>query len=93
MTFLIEIIENQTCIIGFKWWFRCDSSNGYLDKFDLYLGLKKDVEVNLGESVGIQLSEKLKGTYCALFPDNFFNSLELIDKISQDEIYAIGSIQ
>ena len=36
----------------------CASSIGYLNKFDLYLGQKKDVEVNLAESVVMQLSKK-----------------------------------
>ena len=36
---------------GFKWSFGCASSTGYLYEFDLFLGQKKDVEVNLGESV------------------------------------------
>ena len=45
---------------GFKWWFRYESSNGYLYEFDLYLGKKQNVEVNLGEDMVMQLSEKLK---------------------------------
>jgi len=59
---------------GFKWWFRCASSTGYLYEFDLYLGRKQNVEVNLGEGVVMQLSEKLKGTFCTIYLiDNFFN--------------------
>ena len=51
----------------FKWWFWSAISSGYLYEFYLYLSRKKVVEVNLGESVVMQLSEKLKGTYCTLF--------------------------
>ena len=54
----------------------------------LYLGWKKDVEVNLGEKVVMQLPEKLKGTYCTLFFDNFFNRSVLINELSEDGIYA-----
>ena len=55
--FLIEeILENQTYKMELKWWFRCASSTGYLDKCDLYLDRKKDVEVNLERSVVMQLS-------------------------------------
>ena len=36
---------------GLKWGFWSASSSGYLCEFDLYLGKKKDVEVNLGESL------------------------------------------
>ena len=31
---------------GFKWWFRCASSNCYLYQFDLYLGKNQNVDVN-----------------------------------------------
>ena len=52
---------------GFKWWLRCASSNDCLYEFDLYLGKKQNVKVNLGEGVVMQLSEKAKGTFCTLF--------------------------
>ena len=71
---------------GFKWWFRCASSNDYLYEFRLYLGKKQNVEVNLGEGVVIQLSGKLKGTFCTLFFDNFFNSPLLINKLFEENI-------
>ena len=74
---------------GFKLWFRCASSNGYLYEFDLYLGKKQNVAVNLGEGVVMQLSEKLKCTFCTLFFDNFFNSPLLTKKVFQENIYAI----
>ena len=41
----------------------------------------------------MQLSEKLKGTYCTLFFDNFFNIPELMDKPFVDGIYAIGTVR
>ena len=41
----------------------------------------------------MQLSEKLEGTYCILFFDNFFNSPALIDKLFEDGIYAIGTMR
>ena len=71
---------------GFKWWFRYASSNGYLCEFDLYFGKKQNVEVNLGEDMVMQLSEKLKGTFCTLFFDNFFNSPLLINKLFEENI-------
>ena len=36
--------------------------------------LEEDVEVNLGENVVMQLSEKLKVIYCTLFSDNFLTA-------------------
>ena len=78
---------------GFKWWFRCASSNGYLYELYLYLGRKQNVEVNIGEGVVMQLSEKLKGTFCTLFFDNFFNSPLLINKLFEENIYTIGNVR
>ena len=77
---------------SFKWWFRCASSNGYLYEFDLYLGKKRNVEVNLGECVVMQLSEKLKGTFCTLLFENFFNRPLLINKLFEEKICAIGTV-
>ena len=70
--------------------FWCASSTGH---FDLYLGRKKDVEVNLGENVVMRLSEKLRGNYCTLFFDNLLNSRSLIDKLFEDGISAIGTLR
>ena len=35
---------------GFKWWFQCAFSTGYLHEFDLHICREKDVEDNLGIS-------------------------------------------
>ena len=78
---------------GFKWWFQCAFSTGYLHEFDLYLSRKKDVENNLWESVVMQLSEKLKGTYCTLFFNIFFNSPTLTDKLFKEGIYVVGTVR
>ena len=78
---------------GFKLWFPCASSNGYLYEFDLYLGKKQNVAGNLGEGVVMQLSEKLKGTFCTLFFDNLFNSLLLTKKVFEENIYAIWTVR
>ena len=77
----------------FKWWFRCASSNGYLYEFDLYLGKKQNVEVNLGKGMVMQLSEKLEGIFCTLFFDNFFNSPLLINKLFEGNTYEIETVR
>ena len=41
----------------------------------------------------MQLSEKLKGTFCTLFFDNFSNSPLLINKLFEENIYAIGTVR
>ena len=58
----------------FNCWFRFASSSGYLYEFYLYLAWKKNAELNLGESVVMQLSEKLKGLCYTLFFNHFLTA-------------------
>ena len=51
---------------------------------------KKDMEVNLGEGVVLQLHENLKRTYCTVYFDNFFPIS--IDKLLQNGIYGVGAV-
>ena len=74
---------------GFEWYFRYPSSAGYFYKFDVCLGQKKDVEVNLGKALVMQFFVKLKGAYCTLL---FDSSPALIHKLFEDGIYAIGAV-
>ena len=69
------------------------SSNGYLYEFDLYLGKKQNINVILGEDVVMQISENLKDTFCTLFSDNFFNSSLLINKLFEENFYAVGTVR
>ena len=78
---------------GFKSWFGCASSNGYLFEFDLYLVKKQNVKVNLDESVVMQLSENSQTHFPLFFFDNFFNSPLLINKLFEENIYAIGTVR
>ena len=77
----------------FKWWFRCASSNGYFNEFDVLLGKIQNVEVNLSEGVVMQFSEKLKGTFYTLLFDNFFHIPLLINKLFEENIYAIVTVR
>ena len=52
---------------SFKWWCRCWSKAGYLYEFDLYLGKKKKKELELGETVVLDLFKKLENTHCMLY--------------------------
>lgn len=70
-----QYIKNKPVKWGFKLWCRCDSATGYLFEFDLYTGKRTTgIEYGLGESVVLQLTEKLKGLRCEIYIDNFFNS-------------------
>ena len=41
----------------------------------------------------MQISENLKGTFCTLFSDNFFNSSLLINKLFEENFYAVGTVR
>ena len=64
-----SIDENMDVILTnikweFKWWCQCSSTTGYIYEPDLYLGKKDKTELGLGESVVLNLSEKLEDSYC-----------------------------
>ena len=77
-------IKNKPIKWGFKWWCRCSSTTGYLYEFNLYLGKKEKTEIGLGESAVLNLSQKLEGSYCTLYFDNFFNICWLTNFMKKD---------
>ena len=57
------------------------------------MGKKEVREVGLGEGVVLTLAEKLKGTNCFLYFDNFFSSPKLIAELYDMGIYGIGTVR
>ena len=88
-----QYIKNKPIKWGFKWWCRCSSTTGYLYEFNLYLGKKEKTELGLGESVVLNLSQKLEGSYCTLYFDNFFNSPLLVNKLYEKGLYCVGTVR
>ena len=88
-----QYIKNKPIKWGFKWWCRCSSTTGYLYEFNLYLGKKEKTEIGLGESVVLNLSQKLEGSYCTLYFDNFFNSPLLVNKLYEKGLYCVGTVR
>ena len=88
-----QYIKNKTVKWGFKWWCRCSSLTGYLYEFNLYLGKKEKTELGLGESVVLNLSQKLEGSYCTLYFDNFFSSPLLVSKLYEKGLYCVGTVR
>ena len=74
-------------------WYRCTPKTGYLYEFDIYTGRKETSEFGLGESVVRQLTEKLNGSFCCIFFDDFFTSSSLLRKFTNNSLYAIGVVQ
>ena len=88
-----QYIKNKPIKWGFKWRCRCSSTTGYLYEFSLYLGKKEKTELRLGESVVLNLSQKLEGSYCTLYFDNFFNSPLLVNKFYEKGLYCVGTVR
>ena len=87
-----QYMENKPMKWGFKFWFHCGAKSGYLYEFDMYLGKTGSIEFGRGESVVLSLCQKLKGTLCFVFFDNFFTSPALLVKLLQMGIYATGTV-
>ena len=59
-------IKNKPIKWGFRLWYRCAPKTDYLYEFDIYTGRKETTEFGLGESVVLQLTEKLNGSFCRI---------------------------
>ena len=86
-------IHNKPIEWGFKMWYRCAPKSGYLYEMDIYTGKKEVTEFGLGESVVLKLTEKLNGSFCRIFFDNFFTSPSLMRKLTENDLYGIGVVR
>ena len=78
---------------GFKIWMRSDSKTGYCFEFDLYTGRKPEgCEYALGESVVLQLSDKIKDIGVRLAFDNYFSSVRLVEMLHTNGIMAVATV-
>ena len=87
-----QFISGKPIRYGFKLW--ClTSPQGYLVKFFPYTGSDKI----LGKPVGVSVTEKLcigfipQGS--CIYMDNYFTSLSLMDTLTQENLFAIGTIR
>ena len=74
-------------------WYRWAPKTRYLYEFDIYTGRKETTEFGLSESVVLQLTEKLNGSFCCIFFDNFFTSPSLLRKLTDNSLYGIGVVR
>ena len=65
-------IKSKPIKWGFRIWYRYAPKTGYLYEFDIYTGRKETTEFGLGESVVLQIAEKLNGSFCRIFFKNLF---------------------
>ena len=85
--------KKKTVKWGFKFWYRCASTTGYLYQLELYLGKKDEVELNLGESVVLKIYKVLEKSHYTVYFDNFFNGPLLILKLFKKDIYGVETAQ
>ena len=80
---------------GIKVWVRADSHNGYVHKFEVYVGKPHGAarEVGLGKKVVLKLSEKLRGKNNHLYFSNYFNSVELQEKLLGIGLFGCGTVK
>ena len=80
---------------GIKAWCLADSSNGYIQKFEVYTGRNDtgEQENGLGTRVVISLTQHLQGKHHHVFCDNFFTSAHLLEQLLANGIYANGTIR
>lgn len=77
---------------GYKVWVRADES-GYICEFQVYTGKLNSAETSLGKRVVIDLTRNLVGKYHHVYFDNFFTSVELMEQLLNDGIYACGTVR
>ena len=80
---------------GIKAWCLADSSNGYIQKFEVYTGRNDtgEQENGLGTRVVISLTQHLQGKHHHVFCDNFFTSAHLLEQLVANGINANGTIR
>ena len=79
---------------GIKVWARADANNGYILAFEVYTGRKGNTtEKGLGATVVKGLTEQLHGTYCHVFYDNFFSSVDLALDLLRPGLYSCGTLR
>ena len=78
---------------GLQGWVWANSTNGYINDFDVYTGKGESVTANLGAKVVERLSRALVGGHYCLYFDNFFSSLSLFDTLLADGLYACGTFR
>lgn len=79
---------------GVKVWVLSDARNGFMSRFDIYLGRQNNTtEHGLGYNVITRLTDHLHGTFRFLFFDNFFTGVKLLEDLLASGLYACGTVR
>lgn len=88
---LKQFQPNKPIKRGYKVWCLADSVTGYIIGFIIYTG-KTDSNYPLGEQVVLDLTNEVRKQSLVTF-DNFFTSVDLMEKLYQRDVYACGTVR
>ena len=79
---------------GIKVWMRADPTNGYTNEFQVYTGREGNVrETGLAARVVMDLTRRIWGHHHIVNTDNYFTSLDLADRVLQQNTYLRGTVR
>ena len=87
-----QFIRGKPIRYGFKFWCLI-SPEGYMVKFHPYTGSSKTLGKSLGESVTENLCFDFVPNGSCIYMDNYFTSIPLMDNLSKNELYCVGTIR
>jgi hypothetical protein len=81
---------------GLKVWSLCDSSTGYMSRFQVYTGREQGAapEVGLAHRVVLELIDGLEdGGGITIYMDNFYTSVPLLIELRAQRVNACGTVR
>ncbi|MEW8548513.1 MAG: transposase, partial [Candidatus Thiodiazotropha sp.] len=78
---------------GVKMWSLCESTTGYLHRFQIYTGKEGMQEKGLSHRVVMDLIGHLEQQNIPLFMDNFYTGTKLLTELIVHGIYACGTVR
>lgn len=90
-----QYIPSKPAKYGIKIWWLCDSKSFYPVKGMIYSGKLPDQarEVNQGQNVVLQLSERYLNTGRTIYADNFFTTLDLARTLIRKKTAYVGTVR
>ena len=91
---LKQYLPNKPVKRGIKVWCLADSTNGYVQNFNVYTGKgSNSSEGTLGSRVVLMLSDHLKHKNHHMYCDNFFTLPSLFKELLERGTYACGTVR
>lgn len=78
---------------GVKMWSLCESTTGYLHRFQIYTGKEDGQERGLPHRVVMDLVHHIEQKNNCVFMDNFYTGTELLSQLVVHGVYACGTIR